>query len=170
MPPDSALSFSRFMTSFAQGLMLGLLRSAIRYVGWAPLARNSLLETYRWAGSLRVGLGSPGMAMKSPRPKTHAASLEEKSGIDAPCSAASLASDPVQIHAVNTPIARTLIRELKSGISMLPGAIRRPAKAIRNRRLDLSNASPRLQPVRHASSGVIATAKLHGRARASAPH
>src|SRR5215468_8889766 len=62
IPPESALSFSRFMTSLAQGLMLGLLRSAIRNVGWAPRARNSLLETYGWAGSLRVGLGSPGMA------------------------------------------------------------------------------------------------------------
>src|SRR5262245_35310002 len=65
------------------------------------------------------------MAMESPRPKTHAASLEEKSGIDAPCSAASLGSDAVQINAANAPIARTLLHELKAGISVLPGAIRK---------------------------------------------
>src|SRR5271155_5080351 len=62
IPPESALSFSRFMISFAHGLMLGLLRSAMRKLGWAPVARKSLLVTNGWAGSLPVGLGSPGIA------------------------------------------------------------------------------------------------------------
>src|SRR5450755_2062974 len=100
IPPDSALSFSRFMISFAQGLMLGLLRSAMRNVGCAPVARNSLLVTNGWAGSLRVGLGSPGMATKSALPKTHAVSLEEKSGADPPCSAASLGPAAAQASPV----------------------------------------------------------------------
>jgi hypothetical protein len=60
------------------------------------------------------------MAMYSPKPNTHPAFPDEKSGMDAPCSAAAFPSAVVQSNIASAATARTLRHELKSRISVLP--------------------------------------------------
>src|SRR5712671_6622496 len=74
--PASTSSFAFFSESFANCVRLGLLMSAIRNVGCAPV----LLGTKRWAGSCLTGGGLPGRGVHSPPTETHPTFLAAKSG------------------------------------------------------------------------------------------
>src|ERR1700687_1526133 len=91
--PASTSSLSFFIRSFTHGFRFGLLRSAIRKVGWALVP----LGTKGCAGSLVTGGRRPGTATKLPAkklgpsplipPPAHPTWFEEKSGGAAFCCA-----------------------------------------------------------------------------------
>src|ERR1700738_1532095 len=84
--PASTSSLSFFIRSFTHGFRFGLLRSAIRKVGWALVP----LGTKGCAGSLGRGGKRPGTGAKlgpPPPTPTHPTWFEEKSGGAALCCA-----------------------------------------------------------------------------------
>src|SRR5713101_8399413 len=98
--PASTSSLSFFIRSFTHGFRFGLLRSAIRKVGWAPVP----LGTNGCAGSLVTGGRRPGTGRKPGPPPpipTHPNWFEEKSGGVAFCCAEAGAVGAAQARPAN---------------------------------------------------------------------
>src|SRR5262245_53891233 len=114
------------MMSLAHCLMLGLDRSAIRYVGCLPVRAASGLLTKGWAGSWRSGLGEPSTGKNSPpTPACHAVPFAEKSGI---VDCAATGSDAgTDARPTTTQPARSFEPKLDTLTSLVPGRdCRRP--------------------------------------------
>src|SRR5436309_4917648 len=118
--PASTSLLSFFIRSLTQGLRLGLLRSAMRYVGCLPVRAASALLTRGWAGSLRTGLGPPGTALNSTANVSHPVWFEEKSGGADFCCAATPPVNAAYTSPVRTPPASIFAFEMNAGIVLSP--------------------------------------------------
>src|SRR5215472_3883324 len=118
MPPLTTASFVFFICSTARGFRFGLLRSATRKVGCAPLP----LGTNGWAGSFFTGFAPDGASRKSWFIAIQEEPSEPKSGAAPVC-----ADAPVTVNATTAVLARNIERlntERLIGLSLIEREIK----------------------------------------------